>query len=573
MTEPTFQRSRLKTIERKRWFLPAFGCVLIAIASGCESGSDVQQGGAPDPAVPTRTNMALPGIGIEVEDGLVFDAVYDPATKTAAAEFQMAGTALYESELVSGTQVPGFQVTVDLGESSRTLELVTGPWEATFERQARVISWVGAFHAAIQAAAEARGTQTVDYFVAPNGHRRSLKSHFCAELDDVVQRFIAATGVELVEVTLPEQRERFLFVCRKKEAKDFVPQANYGVKLAAFVEGGVARDFGGRPGRSVIFANGEARKVGPGCVLGPKNRAALVEATLMSVAPEDKEAFCRPYGAFNTAECGAPFAQPAYPCFPLCMMGQICYGIATDSIWTDGSTETASSVLCASGAEDCRAAARRSYRASLPEVYATLLGEDEVAAWTEEERVALRALLIYNRCGALIHALSPVGLSIGCYQSFWEKQAMGSLPKAKVDEFKPYLPQGFDSAGGRLWSTLEPVDPSFTTLDAYVHQVCDHALVLGETARQGCREVARDMGLRVDLGGKEISLFRIGEELAMVVESRHATLYVAGGYQGVRGEDGVVKISEGDLRDTINYVRTLNGFNAESSALTEGGMD
>lgn len=534
---------------------------LCAIASCTSGGSGVGipiERDAP-PAAPTRTNMALPGIGLEAEEGKVFLGVYDAESKTVNVQQPIVGYSLFESEPVPETRVAGLGVTVDLGSDIRTLELITGPYAATMERQAWALGLMSDFYKSIKAAAAARGEATIDSVAVRDEEPISFKAYDCARLQDVVDVFQTTTGVELEDSARNQWAEHGgeFHVCLVKRAKDFNPQANYGVKLSAFVDGAIARDFQGRPGERYEKADGRTYIGGTGCGLTEEVQAGLVEATQMSVAPPDDTAFCMPAGTYTGAACGGAYVQPSFPCFPSCLMGQLCYGLATNAIWYDGEVRTATDVLCDPLSGECLSAAIPNHANTFAQLYATTASAATVDGWTEEEQTAVRSLLIFNRCAAWINSLTTDRVPTGCVREFWTKQAMGVLPKARFNEYRPHLPTGFDRYGGGTQH------PPFTTLAAYRQQSCNNTLVLGSTARRRCEDYTESLGLDAHLGGKTIQLFRIADDLALVAESRFASLYVAGGYRGVLQTDGRISYSAEKLRDTINFVRTLNGFEAE----------
>lgn len=542
---------------------PSVGLAAIAVAAfcGCTGGGEAPSADALPPAHPTETNLPMPGIGVEIEQGQVFRGRYDAAAKRVVVDRIIPGLSLYASEAVPGTTVPGFDVTADLGTHRRVLELVTGPWEATFDKQTEVLSWVSQFYKSIVAAARARGADTIDAVFVNGVETLDFTGFYCAQLSATVERFQTRTGVALRPAARIQWEDEEVFVCILRTAQDLRPQANYGVKLSAFADGGIARDFHGRPGAAVEMADGTTHTYGPGCMLTQEVYTAL-RASMAEGLSADALAFCEPTPQYTAGACSGGYEQPQFPCFPRCLMGQLCYGLSTNRIWYDGRAQTADAVLCdrEQASEACVPAAIQSFTSNFPELYATTASEAVVERWTEEESAALRALLVINRCAAFINALSPEGVPAEppvCAPTFWKKQLMGVLPKARIDQFKRHLPLGFAPYGGGTQ------DPPYTGLNAYIAQVCDSALFLGDAARQRCEQYVGHQGLYGYLGGKSISLFRIDGELALVVESRTQHLYVAGGYQGVRLGRGDIRLYPEMLRQSINFVRTLNGLAAE----------
>lgn len=529
-------------------------CIATLSVCSCKSGSD--NGGNPPPAAATATNMPLPGIGIEVEEGEVFYGTYEAATGTVNITGVIRGDSLYASEPAPHTSVPGFDVTVDIGSESRTLELVTGPWGATYASQTRALEWVSAFYAAIKAASQDEGAVSIDRSVY-QGRSESWEGFDCARLSAAVEKFVATTELELAETAQEQAGEGEFYVCLDEDPQDFAPQANYGVKLRAFLDGAIARDFDGWPGRTVTDAEGDEGTLGPGCELTAEMVAALRESVTESVDPSDANAICQAQAPFDSAGCGAPHEQPSFACLPGCLMGQLCYGLATNKIWKDGAARSAREVLCAEEDSDaCQAAALLNSTVNVPSTYASTAVESEESEWSLDEQLAIMSLLVFNRCATWINSFSTAD-SGGCAQSFWKKQMMGVLPKARFDQFKPHLPESFASAGGG------GEDPPLTTLATYQSQVCENSLILGESARAACKAYVSGQGLDGFIGGKPVALFRIDGDLSLVVESRFDDLYVAGGYRGVTQADGAVAFSAEALRASINFVRTINGFEPE----------
>lgn len=525
----------------------AIVATLAAVGCGDSTAARVD---AP-PAAPTGTNMALPGIGLEVEDGVAFRGVYDAATRKVTVRRILSAHSLYESEPVPGTSVSGFAVTVDIGLKMRTLELITGPWEASFDKQVEVLGWVSQFYQSILAVAAV--ADRIDRVAIEGEDTFNTRDASCAEISRVVEHFETHSGVQMKRSSRARWEGEEVFLCLLP-AREFHPQANYGVKLTAFADGAIARDFQGRPGRTSPQADGSERLDGPGCALTEERVGALRSATQRSVVPPDATAFCHQ----GLRDEGTRFRQPQFPCFPGCLMGQLCYGVGTNRIWYDGRAQTAEAVLCDPSAPgECRDAAAYNYASGLPLGYGTAASEAGVQGWDPEETAALRSLLIVNRCAAWVNSLSTKGVPKPLVRSFWKKQVMGALPKARLDQFTPHLPAAFTGYSGGTQ------DPPLTTLNAYAIQACEIPMTLGSTARQNCKAYVGAKGLNGFMGGNMVDLFRIDGDLALVVESRFGGLYVAGGYLGVRHDDGTLSYSAEALKESINFVRGINGFDEE----------
>lgn len=539
----------------RAWLIPvAMGLSVFAACGGGDNTPllDIE------PAAPTAVNMTLPGIGLEVEQGLVVYGTYDATSKTVTVLNNIFGDTLYASTAAAPqTTVPGFEITVDLGSQFRTLEVITGPWEASNRTQGDAMKLIGAFYTAIYDA-------TPGTFInrdAPHIERIQTNIGFinttdmyCSELDRVVRKFnsksVRTTTAGTVNITLQRTADArntggAFYVCMEKTGKNLVPQANYGVKLKSFAAGKIARDFAGSSGN--------------GCGL------ELFHTALTGAAapnPTNAAAFCRPLGNYRAGQtcastAGGAYIQPSIPCFPVCIMGQLCYGMATNSIWYDGALGPASDAICRPGDAPCISAVSANHIAN-----STALYYPGSSAWSDDEREALAALLVFNRCAAWINSMTDANIPAAgaCRpRSFWKKQAMGALPKARFDQFAPHLPAGFQSGNAGV-----AANPSYTTKAAYRAQACDTGNVLfGPTMRNNCHGYINPNGLDGAIGGKTIPIFHIAGDLALVVESRFETLYVAGGFSGTIGDKGGVNYTAQTLKDSVNFVREINGFARE----------
>lgn len=542
--------------------------ITAAALGACSSGSG-DDGGQPEPAAPTPTNMTQPGIGLEVELGQVFYGVYDDATHTVNVTNAIAGENLFTSTRnAPETTVAGFNVTADLGGYLRTLELVTGPWEATTRAQGDVMKLLNAFYKAIYDSTRGqffnRNAPLINTVRTPGGVA-DVSGDYCADLASVATKFgtktVRTTNGGNVAITLqrsaagqPGAAGNF-YVCMSQGQKALIPQATYGVKLSAFNSGAIARDFAGRSGDA--------------CGLTTANRTALAQSMAAGLAP----AFCRPYAMYsNPLQCGiapAP-AQPDYPCFPSCLMGQLSYGMATNRIWHDGQARIASDVVCDENDLVCKRAVS-SYQVSA-DLYPTHFGD--LAHWSQEEKDALSGLLIYGRSATWINSLSdanvprgnwitPQGTRIFCYQGFWKKQQMGALPKVRFSSFRPHLggPNPFISGGNNQPGAY---DPSMTTMAAYTDLICgQNNIMLNPQTRANCTAYTQNEGHSGVIGGDAIPLFHLDGALALAVESRFQTLLVAGGFEGRVAGKGAVTYDATLMKESINFVRTINGYAAE----------